>query len=239
MRAMNGIRFLQSLARSPSACRYDGLAWLAGGLLLVLACTSAAAVETSPLDVVKEASSRMTAALKAEGKAHADPEFLYRLVEEIVLPHVDFERMSRLVLGKYWHRATPEQRRRFVQAFRDLLVRTYATALADYADVEIEYLPMRTGTDPSQVTVRTEIHRPGGLSIPVYYSFYHKNGEWKAFDVSIDGVSLVTNYRSSFAAEIRQNGIEGLLKRLERRKRNRGGDSGNLKLSDGSSIHRQ
>ena len=107
------------------------------------------------------------------------------------------------------------QQARFTDEFRTLLVRTYAKALLEYTDQKLVYLPFNAGEGDTKVTVKTEIEQPGGYNIPLYYSMYlNETGEWKVYDISVDGVSLVTNYRTSFASEIRQGGIEKLLERL-------------------------
>lgn len=184
---------------------------------LLLGARVAAGAE-SPQGLVQETSERMLTTLKAErGAIEKNPDRLYQLVREIVLPHFDFEQMSRLVLGKHWRRLTPEQRERFVQEFQALLIRTYGTALNEYRDQKIEYLPMREGSDPKETTVRTEVQRPGAPPIPIDYSMLLENDRWKVYDVVIEGVSLVTNYRTSFSNEINQGGFDQLIKKLQER----------------------
>lgn len=148
-------------------------------------------------------------------KLQANSELIYPLVEDLVLPHFDFERMSVWVLGKNWRKADKQQQQQFVDEFRTLLVRTYAKALLEYTDQSINYLPFHAEENAKRVTVRTEIAQPGGVNIPINYSmFLNQEGKWKVYDISVDGVSLVTNYRTSFASEIRQGGIDKLLARL-------------------------
>ncbi len=174
-----------------------------------------AAVEAQQL--VIDTSTRVLERLRQEQqKLKTHPELIYPLVEDLVLPHFDFERMSIWVLGKNWRKADTHQQRQFVDAFRTLLVRTYAKALLEYTDQQINYLPFHAEEGAKRVTVRTEIAQPGGVNIPINYSmFLNQEGAWKVYDISVDGVSLVTNYRTSFASEIRQGGIEMLLERLE------------------------
>lgn len=191
-----------------------------GGLL---SGTAQAAV--SPQDLVKQTSQRMLKALRDE-QAHIkeSPERLHKLVDEIVLPHFDFRRMSRLVLGRYWRRASDRQQERFVDEFRTLLVRTYTSALSQYTDQTIRYLPFNGDPSRGDVTVRTEVQRTGGSPIPIDYSLMHEDGEWKVYDVTIAGVSLVINYRSSFANEIHHAGLDGLIDKLhDRNQKNRDG----------------
>ena len=124
--------------------------------------------------------------------------------------------MSQRVLGKYWNRATPEQQAQFVGEFQVLLVRTYATALKEYSEQTIEFLSTRERDGGEEVTVRTQITQAGAPPIPINYEMYRKDDAWKVFDVSIDGVSLVINYRSTFSSEIRRNGVDGLIARLNK-----------------------
>ncbi len=190
-------------------------------LLVMFAALTANAVPTpgniSPQELVRDTSSRMLSALRDEREEIAgNPGRLYELVADIVLPYFDFERMSQWVLGKNWRTATPEQRVRFVEQFRKLLVRTYGTALSGYADEKIIYLPHSDSAEGVKVTVRTEIEQ-GGSTIPINYSMYNSKDGWKVYDVAISGVSLVTNYRSTFASIIRGEGMDSLIDQLVKR----------------------
>jgi phospholipid transport system substrate-binding protein len=170
--------------------------------------------------LVQQTSERMLERLEAEREAiEREPARLYELVHDIVLPHFDFEYMSQWVLGRHWRAASPEQRARFVQEFRTLLVRTYGSALNEYRDQAIHYLPLRAEPGAKEVTVRTEVQQPGAFSIPIHYSMHLRAGVWQVYDVVIDGVSLVTNYRSSFGSEIARGGIDRLIDRLAQRNR--------------------
>ena len=178
-----------------------------------------------PQILVQETSQLMLAKLKQEKELlKAEPNRIYGLVNEIIIPHFDFEYMSQMVLAKYWRAASALQRQAFTEEFKQLLVRTYATSLNEYADQNIIYLPFRSGSNSEQVTVKTEIEQPGGFPVPIDYRLHQNSGSWKVFDVVIDAVSLVTNYRSSFASQVRRGGIDGLIETLAQR---------NSKLSDG------
>jgi len=172
-----------------------------------------------PQAVVKDASDRMLQALKDnEDKIEEDPKFVYGLVDDILLPNFDFAKMSKLALGKNWRKANPEQRERFIEEFRLLLVRTYTTAMLEYSDEEIVFLPFRDDLAKKKVKVRMEILQAGGPSIPMALSMYlNKQDAWKVYDVKIDGISLVTNYRSTFATEIRKGGVALLIDNLAAR----------------------
>jgi phospholipid transport system substrate-binding protein len=188
------------------------------GLLCLAAAWLAQAEVTPPRDLVISTSQKMLAKI-AEQKAALDrnPRLIDTFVIDIVLPHFDFEKMARAVLGKYWQQADPGQRERFIAEFRKLLVRTYATALLEYSHQEINYLPMPPGATGDDVTVRTEINQPGGLSIPIHYRMERQESGWKVYDVAIDGVSLVNNYRTTFGGEISNQGLEPLLESMTRR----------------------
>ena len=189
-------------------------------LLLGLVLNSAVTVagDLDPASLVRQTSDRMLVVLKEQHDLiQAEPERLYGLVDDIVLPHFDFERMARWVLGKHWKRASPDQQQRFVNEFRTLLVRTYGTALLEYRDQQIKFLPLRMAEGSEDVTVRTEVVKPGGVPIPISYSMFRRADGWKVYDVAIDGISLVSNYRSSFSTEIKDQGMDKLIQRLVER----------------------
>jgi phospholipid transport system substrate-binding protein len=139
---------------------------------------------------------------------------VYELVEEIVLPHFDFNTMSASVLGKHWRTAYEDQRKRFAQEFKVLLVRTYAKALVDNMDRKISYQPVHAAQNATDVTVHTEIPQEGSFPLPINYSMELKDGAWKVYDVDIDGISMVKNYRTTFANEVKQGGVDELIKKL-------------------------
>lgn len=173
-----------------------------------------------PEALVRDTTDRVLNILRTDAeRIRKDPSYLYSVVEDIVLPHFDFEEMTRLAVGKHWREVSASQRGPLVEQFKTLLVRTYSKALQQYSNQEVEFLPMRGDPADNDVTVRTEIEQPGGFPIPVYYSLHRTDDTWKVYDVSIDNVSLVTNYRSSFSQKIRQDGIDGLLEQLRSRNR--------------------
>lgn len=190
---------------------------------LFLLLSPLAQAETAPDELVRTTSDKVLEAIKQNREQlKTDPQLVYRIVDELVLPHFDFEAMSKLVLGVNWRRATPAQQKAFTQEFRDLLVRTYAKSLAEYDEQGIRYLPMRPDADPSEATVRTEIQPKAGPSIPVDYRLRKSGDSWKVFDVSIDAVSLVTNYRTTFAQDVQRIGMDGLIKQIKRRNEGNG-----------------
>ena len=168
---------------------------------------------TAPQIIVKNASDNMLQALKDNRtELEENPSAIYALVEDIIMPNFDFKKMSKLALGKNWRKANTEQRERFTEEFRLLLVRTYSTAMLEYADEEIRLLPFRGDLSKKKVKVGMEILQPGGPSIPMTLAMYlNKAEQWKVYDIKIDGISLVTNYRSSFSTQIRNDGMDKLI----------------------------
>ncbi|MHA1567913.1 MAG: MlaC/ttg2D family ABC transporter substrate-binding protein [Alphaproteobacteria bacterium] len=193
------------------------LATLTLSSLLLASCGGQAEPVDDPQRLVQQVSEQVLARLKAERAVlEQHPDRIYALIEEQVLPHFDFIRMSAWVLGKYWRRASKEQKLRFIRAFRTLLVRTYGVALLEYTDQKIRFLPLRDDPANGNVTVRSEVIQPGGERVAINYRLHRRNGIWKVYDISVDGVSLVANYRTSFASEIKQKGLDALIERLER-----------------------
>lgn len=177
------------------------------------------AANQSPQALIEETSEKMLTALRENKETlRQDDSKLYDLVQEIVLPHFDFELMSRWVLGRYWREATPEQRRQFTNEFRTLLVRSYAGALLEYADEEIIFPPApEAAADDDKATVRSQVQPKGQDPIAITYKLRRRNDAWKVYDVSVDNVSLVINYRSTFANQIRDEGMDAVIDDLEQR----------------------
>lgn len=140
------------------------------------------------------------------------------LVEQKILPLFNFKHMAQLAVAKHWSRATPEQQENLTNQFRAMLVRTYASSLTSVADYKIEFKPFRSAPGDSDVTVSTEVSKPGAPPIPIDYRLEKTDNDgWKVFDVIVDNVSLVTVYRNSFNSEVRKGGVDGLIAALERR----------------------
>lgn len=196
---------------------------LAMALILSLAATPARANDPGrALELVQDTADRMLVELREHRtELENDPGRIYDLVSEIVLPHFDFETIARWVMGRYWREATPEQRQRFTEEFRTLLVRTYARALLEYSGEILNYAPLQAAADADDVTVRSEVQRSSGPSIPINYRLHYRDDAWKVYDVNVDGVSLVTNYRSSLGSQINREGLDAVIDQLS--ERNRGG----------------
>ncbi|HUX24799.1 MAG TPA: ABC transporter substrate-binding protein [Burkholderiales bacterium] len=141
------------------------------------------------------------------------------LVDAKVLPHFDFDRMTALAMGRNWRKADAEQKKVLIDEFRTLLVRTYSGALASYRNEVIEFMPLHAGAGDTDVTVRTRVERPGSEPIGIDYSMEKMPDGWKVYDVAVAGASLVISYRDSFDTEIKQNGVDGLIKALASKNR--------------------
>jgi len=186
--------------------------WMAVAMWLL---SGVAMAGMTPDQLVKKTADDVIEVIKNDKDIQAgNQQKIFALAEEKILPNFDFEKVSRLVLGKNWTNATPEQKTAFQAEFKTLLLRTYATALSKYKNQTIEYKPFRMEAGADSATVKTAIQQPGGDPISVDYSLGKKADDWKVFDIVIEGVSLVTNYRSQFAQEIRQNGLDSLTKKL-------------------------
>lgn len=182
--------------------------------VLVIA-SSVAGATTGPRTVVEQATQQVLNTLENNAeRIKNDPEAVQALVAEIVLPRFDFELMSRFVLGRHWRDASPDQREAFTHAFRDLLVRTYARALDDYSGEDVRIPPQRIADDTERVSVQTEIIQVDGPVIPVNYALFFRDEQWKVFDVTIEGVSLVQNYRAQFGDIARADGLDALIERV-------------------------
>ncbi len=179
---------------------------------------SPALAAAGPERLIRDTSEKVLAEIKNNADTYkSDPQNIYRLVDNVVLPHFDFDAMTDLALGRYEKDVNAEQKPAIVAEFRQLLVRTYSSALLEYTDQKIIYLPTEGSEADGKVVVRTEIEQAGGFPIPIHYTLRLGDDGWKVFDISVDGVSLVTNYRSSFARAISKNGVDGLLQTLKER----------------------
>ena len=185
-------------------------------VFLLLFCISAFAAVSPPEKVIIDTSERMLKIIQNEGDAlRENREKVYKVIDEVINPHIDFQRMSRWVLGKYWKKASDEQKARFVKEFRFLLMRTYATAITEYSGEKIEYLPVRFQTGDTDIMIRTELKQPTNPNpISVNYSLYETKDGWKVYDIVIEGVSLIANYRTSFSSQIKRGSIQELIDTL-------------------------
>lgn len=193
------------------------------GFAFSLLTANLAKAEVAPDVLVKQTTEDVIAVVKTDTDIQAgNKQKMYALAEEKIMPNFDFDRVSRMVLGKAWKAATPEQQVAFQKEFRTLLLRTYAVALGKYKDQTIEYKPLKAEPNAKNVTVKTQILQTGGQPVAVDYSLVKNPEGWKVYDIVIESVSLVTNYRSQFSSEIRQNGLDSLNKKLAEKNKTAG-----------------
>jgi len=184
---------------------------------LVLAPLLAQA-EEAPDALVKRTTDEVLAIIKADKDLQSgNISKVVQLAEQKVLPHFDFERMTRLAVGRNWNQATPEQKQALTKEFRTMLVRTYSSSLSQYRNQTIEVKPAKVGAGDKEATVRTAVIQQGGPPIPIDYAMEKMDSGWKVYDVIIDGASLVTTYRGTFNDQVQKGGIDGLLKTLQDR----------------------
>ena len=184
-------------------------------LCFALFATAAGAQDLAPDVLIKSISDDVIGIIKQDKDIKAgDRTKINALVDAKVLPHFSFNRMTALAVGRNWPKANAEQQKVLTNEFRALLVRTYSGALSTYKNEVIEFKPLRAAAADADVTVRTQVKRPGTEPVSIDYSMQKTPAGWKVYDVAVGGVSLVTNYRDSFNAEIRDSGVDGLIKSL-------------------------
>lgn len=182
-----------------------------------LCCAVAARAEVIAPDVlIRNTVQEVITIVKEDKDIRAgDQKKILALVDAKVLPHFDFQRMTQLAVGKHWRTATPEQKQALVTEFRNMLVRTYTKVFTVYRDQTVEVKPLKMGAGVTdEATIKTIINKPGSQPIPVDYEMKKSDDGWKAFDISIEGVSMVMSYRGTFTSQIEQGGIDGLIKTL-------------------------
>jgi phospholipid transport system substrate-binding protein len=183
--------------------------------VIVVLASPIVAAEQTPAELVKSTTTMVIDRIQRDKDIlEANPKEMLNLVSEYIFPAFDFDIISQWVLGESWVSADDETREVFIDQFRQLLVRTYATALLQFSDQKIEYPKVDQKAGSRTVVVRQDISTPN-MTMPIIYKLYKKAGSWKVFDVSIDGVSLVKTYRASFGSMISNQGLEGLIMMLQ------------------------
>lgn len=190
------------------------LLWLAP-----LACSGSAAAEPASAEqVVRETATQTLEEIRRRSdEFNKDPAQLHVLVEQQLVPRFDVAMIARQVLGRHWSQANPEQRARFAAAFQKMLVRTYSSALLAFRNDAIEWLPASPADSDGDVTVKSIIRRENGPALSIHYRMHQVDNAWLVHDVTIDGISFVTNYRGAFNSEIRKYNLEMIIERLERK----------------------
>jgi phospholipid transport system substrate-binding protein len=182
---------------------------------LMLFAVPVFAQDLGPEELVKKVTQEVMDAIKSDKQlAAGDRQKAIKLADEKVLPHVDFEEATRLAVGRGWNQASPEQKKKLVQEFRNMLVRTYSSAISAYEGQQMKVLPVRMKPGDTEVTVQNQFIRPGAQPVKIDYSMRKTDKGWKIYDIVVEGVSLVLTYRSEFDAVVKQEGIDGLIKRL-------------------------
>ena len=187
-------------------------------LFFILYFSVGTAWAATPGEVVKETAEGVISHIESNRSLlEANPEKIYDMVNELVIPRFDFISMSKWVLGKHWKTASETQRSKFITQFKALLVRTYARALLEYSGQNIKYYPAEQNPQSNLAVVKTELTSLSNTQLPILYRMHQKNEEWKVVDIAVDGVSLVTTYRGSFATQIKKNGFDALLNELSKK----------------------
>jgi phospholipid transport system substrate-binding protein len=182
-----------------------------GALFAACVC----AQEMKPDELVKKVTDEVLAAVKSDKQlAAGDKEKALKLAEEKVLPLIDFQEATRLAVGRAWREASKEQKEKLTTEFRRMLVRTYSNAISAYEGQTIKVQPVHMKADETDVTVHNQYTRPGGKPVQLDYQMHRTAGGWKIYDIVVEGVSLVLTYRSEFDAVVKQQGVDGLIKRL-------------------------
>jgi len=187
------------------------------GLLCLGFTLTALGQELAPEQLVQKVTEEVLTAIKSDKQlAAGDKQKALKLAEEKVLPYIDFEEATRLAVGRAWSQANPEQRKKLVAEFRNMLVRTYSNAIEAYEGQTLKVLPSRGGKQAGndEATVRAQFVRAGGKPLPIEFQMRKTGSTWKVFDIAVEGISLVLTYRSEFDAVVKQEGIDGLIKRL-------------------------
>jgi len=181
-----------------------------------------AAVDTSgPSQLIESSANVLLGGIdKRRAEFRKDPTGLYQLVEQTLLPNFDTPYSAQLVLGQHWRAATPEQRKRFVEAFYKSLLYTYGDAMIDFTADRLKVIPTKVAPEDTKATVRTEIKRSNGTKVAVNYSMRKVNNAWKAWDVVIDGISYVKSYRDDYGTQVQQQGLDAVIAQLEARAAN-------------------
>lgn len=185
-------------------------------LMLLCVAISGWTKDTAPDLLVKNTVDEVMAIIKQDnGIKKGEKDRILDLVENKILPHFNFERMTKLAMGKNWSKVEPQQQKELVYEFQTLLVRTYSNALTNYRDEVIEVNPVSPQSDPKNTTVKTVVIQGRGKEpVPIDYSMEKTDSGWKVFDVTVAGVSLVINYRGTFDSQIKKGGVNGLIESL-------------------------
>jgi phospholipid transport system substrate-binding protein len=192
--------------------------WISLSVCLALAGSLPAKAEEAPDVLARNATNEVVRIVKQDPDIRkGQSQKVDALVQTKILPHFDFQQMTKLAVARNWNKATPEQQAQLVEQFRTMLVHTYAAAISSVSDYTIDFKPLKMAPGDTDVMVNTSVTRSGSAPITIDYRMEKQNSTWKVYDVLVDSVSLVTNYRSGFNTEVRKSGIDGLIQAMVRR----------------------
>ena len=193
---------------------------LASALAVLAFALPARAQEAAPDQLVKSVTLEVIDLITKDKEIKSgDRAKLIQVIDAKVLPHFNFTAMTALAMGQSWNKATPEQKKRLTEEFRTLLVRTYASALAAYSEQKFDFRPLRAKPTDTDVIVQVRVLQQGAQPVPIDYSMEKTASGWKVYDVMVGGVSLVANYRTEFNNQVRESGVDGLIKNLSAKNR--------------------
>ena len=191
-------------------------ALLSGVFCLLVQCPVALAGQPDPRVLLQEMTDQVLAEIRKDPEQLQDVARVRVLADRYILPHIDFYAAAQWVLGKHWRMASEQQRQRFAAEFRALLLNTYLRSITTYHENVIRILPLRAAPQADRAEVDAEVEQPGGPTIHVGFRLHRAAGEWLVYDITIDGISLVTTHRSGFSREITEQGLDSLIARLSR-----------------------
>jgi phospholipid transport system substrate-binding protein len=191
--------------------------WFAA-LTMAFVSVSVSANEVGPDELLRKVTDEVLEIVSTDKDIkNGDSKRAMQLVEDKVLPHFNFARMTQLAVGKEWRQVNPDQRKQLAEEFKKLLVRTYSKALTQYKNQKIAFKPFELAAGSTDAKVRTEVRQPGAKPLALDYYLDKSESAWKVYDIEVEGISLVTNYRETFASEIRANGVDGLIASLKQK----------------------
>ena len=193
-----------------------GVKWWAGWLLvgLLLGLSRPGMAEQGPVEVLQSMTDTLLEIIRQDPDVIHNTARLRTIATDVVLPRVDFDALSRWVLGKHWRTATPQQRSDFIIEFREMLLGNYLRSVSEYRDNVVRFLPLRGKQQAERATVNAEVEQPDGPVVHMSFRMHNVASNWLIYDVSVEGISLVTTHRSSFSQQIHNSGMDGLITSL-------------------------
>ncbi len=179
-------------------------------------CLTVSADERTPEQIVEQTSTEILQIINEQSERIKNEEgYVNQVIDDLVLPVMDLQSMGKLILGKHWKTASDEQRSQFIEQFKAMLIRTYAKSIADYGHAKVKVLPNQVEQKKKRHRVKSELDLGSGTPLQVDYVFRRKDDTWKVFDLVVDGLSLIKNFRTSFSQEISETSLDALIERLK------------------------